>query len=170
MQSSSVTDSSNEAPQGSSFHFFEQFGVWAHEDSHNYKQDDKGCNPGMSNHVAESFQIIIPADLAERMKRRGSNWSNHFGAVFTNIQEISVSELFSMKIYSKRFQLRGDLAKFLSDSMKKQELLSHWVCLYLLTSLNIMTSVGTSLLPWQDLSFSQHLYGSLPNLGSEFKF
>lgn len=69
MQSSGVTISSDEVPEGSSFHFFEQFGIWAHEYSHILKQDDKECNPGMPNPMAGSFQIIIPTDLTERMKR-----------------------------------------------------------------------------------------------------
>lgn len=47
------------------------------------------------------WQIIIPADLSERMRRWGSNWSNHLGP-----RSPSVSSLAWV------LQLRDDLEKF----------------------------------------------------------
>lgn len=105
-------------PPESSFHFFEQYGVWVHEHSHNQKRDDKERNPCMSNDMQRAVRL---SNLLIAL--RGWRAEDLMGQIiwrWIHSHSGSVSDLFNMKIDSKQPQLRGDLGKFLNGSIKRR--------------------------------------------------
>lgn len=96
---------SNALLPGSSFHYFEQLGVWACERSHGLRQDNNERNPGMSSHTAwrvETFQII-PDDFTEGIMARVGRRASLIESLLTYFQSHRDGSFSFFPNYSRKF-------------------------------------------------------------------